>query len=92
MAFCQRYVPEVGGGVRAEGERRTSRSIVTSVALRGFVGVVKFRLERRPTAGQACTLDAFLRRLVALRRPRDTILERSGRRFRVTAEKLSVRR
>ena len=63
------------GGVRAEsGDRKASRSMVTSVAFRGFVGVVKARLETRPTAGHVCTLDARLRRFVPLGRPRDNIL------------------
>ena len=65
------------GGVRAEGERKASRSMVTSVAFRGFVGVVKARLETRPTAGHVCTLDACLRRLVPLGRPRDNILTKA---------------
>jgi hypothetical protein len=70
---------EMGGKVRAEGERRASRSMVTSVALRGFVGVANVRLERRLSEGHGmCGLAACLRRAVARGRPLVIILSKAG--------------
>jgi len=74
------------GRVRAEGERKASRSTVTSVALRGFVGVVNVRLDRRPIAGQVCAPEACLRRLVPLGSPRDNILRKLVDAVRVTVD------
>ena len=69
-----------GGKVRVEGERRGSLSMVTSVALRGFVGVAKVRRERRLRGeGNVRTvLVVCLRRPAALGRPLVSILSKAG--------------
>jgi hypothetical protein len=73
---CQNWVFHTD--VRAEGERRVSRLIVTSVALSGFVGVVNALVLSTPTSGHvACGLDTRLRRPAALGRPLAIILHRN---------------